>query len=128
LTPIFLSPLTDTVERRRREVINEGIENIAKVVPGQEKNKGAILQRTLSYILELQANEKRVGDERQVMELAIEELTKRNELLRNSNRQAWNEVSKWQQRCRDLGGEYDDYNTHAAPFGEAGDLDDLPPS
>ncbi|KAI9726000.1 MAG: basic helix-loop-helix protein [Cirrosporium novae-zelandiae] len=41
------------VERRRRETINEGINELAKIVPGCEKNKGSILQRAVSYIQQL---------------------------------------------------------------------------
>lgn len=116
------------MERRRREVINEGIDCIARVVPGQEKNKGAILQRTHGYILELQEKEKRFADERQVLQMAIDELTKRNEALRNSNRQAWDESNKWQQRCRDLGGDFDDYDSHGPQFDNANDLDPTMPA
>ncbi|KAI7857279.1 hypothetical protein BDC45DRAFT_28812 [Circinella umbellata] len=38
------------VERRRRETINEGINEIAKMIPGNEKNKGQILQRAAVHI------------------------------------------------------------------------------
>lgn len=42
------------VERRRRETINEGINELAKIVPGCEKNKGSILARAVQYIQKLQ--------------------------------------------------------------------------
>ena len=45
------------VERRRRETINEGIKEQAKIVPGCEKNKGSILQRGVEYITQLKNNE-----------------------------------------------------------------------
>lgn len=45
------------VERRRRETINEGINELAKIVPGCEKNKGSILQRAVSFITQLRENE-----------------------------------------------------------------------
>ncbi|KAG2221436.1 hypothetical protein INT45_005241 [Circinella minor] len=38
------------VERRRRETINEGINEIAKMIPGNEKNKGQILHRAAVHI------------------------------------------------------------------------------
>ncbi|KAI9492417.1 hypothetical protein BDB00DRAFT_828923 [Zychaea mexicana] len=38
------------VERRRRETINEGINEIAKMIPGNEKNKGQILHRAAEHI------------------------------------------------------------------------------
>ncbi|KAL8951046.1 MAG: hypothetical protein Q9222_002960, partial [Ikaeria aurantiellina] len=47
------------VERRRRETINEGINELAKIVPGCEKNKGSILQRAVEYIVQLKTNERR---------------------------------------------------------------------
>jgi transcriptional regulator CBF1 len=46
-----------TVERRRREAINEGIHELSKIVPGCEKNKGSILQRAVQYIGQLKENE-----------------------------------------------------------------------
>lgn len=45
------------VERRRRETINDGINELAKIVPGCEKNKGSILQRAVQYIQQLKDNE-----------------------------------------------------------------------
>lgn len=45
------------MERRRRETINEGINEIAKIVPGCGKNKGEILSRAVSYITQLKTNE-----------------------------------------------------------------------
>jgi vacuolar-type H+-ATPase subunit I/STV1 len=41
------------VERKRREAINEGINEIARIVPGCEKNKGSILTRAATYIRQL---------------------------------------------------------------------------
>lgn len=111
------------MERRRREVINEGIENIAKLVASGDKNKGAILQRTHGYILELQEKEKKWSEERQLLEMTIDELTKRNESLRNSNRQAWNESNKWQDRCRELGGDFDDYDSHGPQIDDINEMD-----
>ncbi|KAI7893599.1 uncharacterized protein EV154DRAFT_409712, partial [Mucor mucedo] len=45
------------VERRRRENINEGINEIARIVPGCEKNKGSILNRAAVYIRQLKDTE-----------------------------------------------------------------------
>jgi transcriptional regulator CBF1 len=45
------------VERRRREAINEGINELSKIVPNCEKNKGSILQRAVQYIGQLKENE-----------------------------------------------------------------------
>ncbi|KAI1611941.1 hypothetical protein EDD36DRAFT_270153 [Exophiala viscosa] len=98
------------VERRRREVINEGIENIAKIVPGTEKNKGAILQRTCQYITELQNEKASHLNERATFDVALKELTNRLDRMKESARTAWAESNKWQQRCRDAGLHFDDYD------------------
>jgi transcriptional regulator CBF1 len=103
------------VERRRREVINEGIENISKIVPGCEKNKGAVLQRTHQYITELQAKEHSWQNERATCEIALKELTSRVDRMKQSAEQAWAESHKWQQRCRDAGLQFDDYDEGALP-------------
>jgi len=42
------------VERRRRDNINLGISELAKIVPDCEKNKGSILQKSVEYIKYLQ--------------------------------------------------------------------------
>lgn len=98
------------VERRRREVINEGIENIAKIVPGTEKNKGAILGRTCAYIQELQGKIASFDAERATFDHTLSELTSRHDRLRESAQRAWHESSKWQQRCREAGLSFDDYD------------------
>ncbi|KIW20674.1 hypothetical protein PV08_01251 [Exophiala spinifera] len=98
------------VERRRREVINEGIENIAKIVPCTEKNKGAILQRTHEYIIALQTKEAQFETERATFDVALKELTNRLDRMKESARAAWAESNKWQQRARDAGLHFDDYD------------------
>ncbi|KAI9273582.1 hypothetical protein BY458DRAFT_435087, partial [Sporodiniella umbellata] len=45
------------VERKRREAINQGINAIARCVPGCEKNKGSILHRAVEYIQQLKGQE-----------------------------------------------------------------------
>ncbi|KAK7894451.1 basic helix-loop-helix protein [Exophiala xenobiotica] len=102
--------MSGMVERRRREVINEGIENIAKIVPCSEKNKGAILQRTHQYILEMQAEKAQFQTERATFEIALRELTNRLDRMKESARTAWAESNKWQQRCRDAGLHFDDFD------------------
>lgn len=101
---------TTLVERRRREVINEGIENIAKIVPCTEKNKGAILQRTHEYIINLQNKEAQFETERATFDVALKELTNRLDRMKESARAAWAESNKWQQRARDAGLHFDDYD------------------
>lgn len=45
------------VERRRRETINEGINELKAIVPGCDKNKGQILKQAVGYIQLLKDNE-----------------------------------------------------------------------
>ncbi|KAI9221274.1 hypothetical protein BC828DRAFT_335476, partial [Blastocladiella britannica] len=48
------------VERRRREVINTGISELAKIVPNcSDRNKGGILHRAVQYIQQLKEAEQR---------------------------------------------------------------------
>ena len=114
---------TQTVERRRREVINEGIENIAKVVPGNEKNKGAILQRTAHYIQDLQDQIGKFDTERQTFDVTIKELSKRIDLSREALKQTLADANKWQQRCRDAGLSFDDYDGSGHDFDSLGTAD-----
>ncbi|KAJ9603402.1 basic helix-loop-helix protein [Cladophialophora chaetospira] len=110
------------VERRRREVINEGIENIAKIVPATEKNKGAILQRTYEYIQELLNEKTKWQDERATFDIAIKELTSRLDRMKESARTAWAETTKWQSRCRDAGLHFEDYDDGGLPSLEGEDV------
>ena len=60
------------VERRRREVINEGINELAKLVPGPDKNKGAILNRCCHFIRDL-LREKEAGFKASSLEQVVVE-------------------------------------------------------
>ena len=62
------------VERRRREIINNGITELSKLVPGDEKNKGRILQRTIQYIRELKEAQAQIV-EKSAMEKVLFEQT-----------------------------------------------------
>lgn len=104
---------TTPVERRRREAINEGINQLSHIVPNCDKNKGAILQRTLEYIGQLQ-DEKRLIDQRfeqhsLTTNQAINEITASNSKLKAEVGRRNNIALKWLQRCRDAGLEFDDY-------------------
>jgi len=98
------------VERRRRETINDGINEIAKIVPGCEKNKGSILHRAVVYIGELLGERNRWHNERNTLDAAVKELAFRFEKMKESSEHAWAESSKWQARCRDAGLQFDDYD------------------
>jgi bHLH factor len=102
------------VERRRRETINEGINELAKIVPGCEKNKGSILQRAVSYITQLRENEAKNIEkwtlEKLLTDQAIAELSAANDKLKNENERAWSEAKRWENECRarDLDAKGDD--------------------
>ncbi|CAG8954539.1 hypothetical protein HYALB_00001492 [Hymenoscyphus albidus] len=92
------------VERRRRETINEGINELAKIVPGCEKNKGSILQRAVSFITQLKENETQNIEkwtlEKLLTEQAIAELSTSNDKLKAECERAWREVETWKKTCQ----------------------------
>ncbi|MCJ1480396.1 basic helix-loop-helix protein [Schaereria dolodes] len=83
------------VERRRRETINEGINELAKIVPGCEKNKGSILQRAVNYILQLKTAQDKSNEtralEKVVLEQVVDELSGRVDNLKKELKNAWAE-------------------------------------
>lgn len=93
-----------TVERRRRETINEGINELAKIVPGCEKNKGSILQRAVTYITQLRENEAKNIEkwtlEKLLTDQAISELSATTEKLKADSERAWAEAKRWENECR----------------------------
>ena len=95
------------VERRRRETINEGINELAKIVPNCEKNKGSILQRGVQYITQLKDNETRNIEkwtlEKLLTDQAIAELSSSVERLKNDLNRADREVERWKRACQDAG-------------------------
>ena len=95
------------VERRRRETINEGINELAKIVPNCEKNKGSILQRGVQYITQLKDNETRNIEkwtlEKLLTDQAIAELSSSVERLKNDLNRAYREVERWKRACQDAG-------------------------
>lgn len=101
------------VERRRRETINEGINEIAKIVPGCEKAKGSILQRAIQYIGTLQAEHKAMSSRCEAINMttnhAITEISAQNTKLKGEVNRRGDVALKWIQRCREAGLEFDDY-------------------
>lgn len=95
------------VERRRRETINEGINELAKIVPGCDKNKGAILTRGVQYITQLKENEKtniqKWTMEKMCTEQAIEALSTNIETLKAELKRANQEKERWRKRCEGAG-------------------------
>lgn len=95
------------MERRRRETINEGINELAKIVPGCEKNKGSILQRAVQYITQLRDNESRNIEkwtfEKVLTDQALAELTSTVDKLRGDLRQTRNDFERYRKICVDAG-------------------------
>ncbi|GAP87459.1 putative helix-loop-helix DNA binding protein [Rosellinia necatrix] len=95
------------VERRRRETINEGINELAKIVPGCEKNKGSILQRAVAYILQLKQNELQNIEkwtlEKLLTEQAIQELSSSNDKLKSECERAYRELTMWKNLAQNAG-------------------------
>ncbi|KAI2468537.1 hypothetical protein F4781DRAFT_262993 [Annulohypoxylon bovei var. microspora] len=95
------------VERRRRETINEGINELAKIVPGCEKNKGSILQRAVIFITQLKENEAQNIEkwtlEKLLTEQAIQELSASNDKLKQECERAYRELGIWKQVAQNAG-------------------------
>ncbi|KAK5172615.1 basic helix-loop-helix protein [Saxophila tyrrhenica] len=95
------------VERRRRETINEGINELAKIVPGCEKNKGSILQRAVQFITQLKDNESQNIEkwtlEKLLTEQAIAELSSSCDKLKSECQRAWAEVEQWKKAAQKAG-------------------------
>lgn len=95
------------VERRRRETINEGINELAKIVPGCEKNKGSILARAVQFITQLKENETQNIEkwtlEKLLSEQAITELGTSCDKLKAECQRAWAECEQWKKAALKAG-------------------------
>lgn len=95
------------VERRRRETINEGINELAKIVPGCEKNKGSILQRACHFIVQLKENEQQNIEkwtlEKLLTEQAITELSTSNDKLKQECERLYRELETWKRVAQNAG-------------------------
>ena len=113
-------PNTDTriVERRRRETINEGINELAKIVPGCEKNKGSILQRAVQYITQLRDNETRNIEkwtlEKMLTDQALSEVTSSLDKLKDDLHRARSSAEQYKRICLDNGIDLKDENDENA--------------
>lgn len=100
------------VERRRRETINEGINELSKIVPGCEKNKGSILARAVQFITQLKENETQNIEkwtlEKMLTEEAIKELSSSCDKLKNECQRAWTECEQWKKAAQNAGVTIDD--------------------
>jgi len=91
------------VERRRREHINTGINELAKIVPNcTDRNKGGILHRAVAYINQLKETEGRNAErwtlDKMLADQAINDLSAYIEYLKAENEQLRQTISN-------LGGE-----------------------
>jgi len=95
------------VERRRRETINEGINELAKIVPGCEKNKGSILARAVQFISQLKDNENQNIEkwtlEKLLTEQAIAELSSTCDKLKNEVSHLRRDAEVWKTMGKRLG-------------------------
>ncbi|KAL5611890.1 hypothetical protein BROUX41_000541 [Berkeleyomyces rouxiae] len=105
------------VERRRRETINEGINELAKIVPQCEKNKGSILQKAVQFIQQLKANEasniEKWTLEKLLTEQAIGELSQSNEKLKAECERLYRELETYKRMCQSAGLEIPGKQTEA---------------
>ena len=95
------------MERRRRETINEGINELAKIVPNCEKNKGSILQRGVQYITQLKDNETRNIEkwtlEKLLTDQAIAELSSSVDRLKHDIDRQYRENERLKRLCQEAG-------------------------
>lgn len=100
------------MERRRRETINEGINELAKIVPGCEKNKGSILARAVQFITQLKENETQNIEkwtlEKLLSEQAIGELSSTCDKLKGDLQRTCWELEQWKKAAQKAGVSIDD--------------------
>lgn len=91
------------VERRRRETINKGIDDLGKVVPDCDKHKGQILARAVDFIKMLKEKEetlmKQLTLEKLISEQSINELSSTNKSLKAELAQAWKELDHYKRQA-----------------------------
>ena len=87
------------VERRRRETINQGIKELAALIPTPDPNKAQILQRAVEYIKRLKENESNNIEkwtlEKLLTDQAVAELSASNEKLKQELERAYREIEQW---------------------------------
>lgn len=82
-------------------------------MPNCDKNKGAILQRAIEYIVQLQEERKQMNTRWEQNNLtttqALNEISAQNAKLKAEVNRRGEIARKWLQRARDAGLEFDDY-------------------
>lgn len=93
------------VERRRRESINQGIKELAALIPTNDTNKAQILQRAVEYIKRLKENENNNIEkwtlEKLLTEQAVSELSASNDKLKQELERAYREIEQWKKLVKD---------------------------
>lgn len=93
------------VERRRRESINQGIKELAALIPTNDTNKAQILQRGVEYIKRLKENENNNIEkwtlEKLLTEQAVSELSASNEKLKQELERAYREIEHWKKLAKE---------------------------
>lgn len=93
------------VERRRRESINQGIKELAALIPTNDTNKAQILQRAVEYIKRLKENENNNIEkwtlEKLLTEQAVSELSASNEKLKQELERAYREIEQWKRIAKE---------------------------
>lgn len=83
-------------------------------MPNCDKNKGAILQRAIEYIVQLNDEKKNMTERWEQSNMttahAINEISSANSKLKLEVNRRGGVALKWLQRCRDAGLEFDDYD------------------
>ena len=87
------------MERRRREAINQGIKELAALIPTPDPNKAQILQRAVEFIKRLKENESNNIEkwtlEKLLTDQAVAELSASNEKLKQELERAYREIEQW---------------------------------
>lgn len=93
------------VERRRRESINQGIKELAALIPTPDTNKAQILQRAIEFIRRLKENENNNIEkwtlEKLLTEQAVSELNASNEKLKAELERAYREIELLRRKLDD---------------------------
>lgn len=93
------------VERRRRDSINQGIKELAALIPTPDTNKAQILQRGVEFIRRLKENENNNIEkwtlEKLLTEQAVSELNASNEKLKAELERAYREIEQLRRKLDD---------------------------
>lgn len=94
------------VERRRRESINIGINELQELLPTSNSNKAQVLKRAAEYIRRLKENESANIEkwtlEKLITDQAVNELANSNEKLKTELEKAYRELEYWKKTVLDF--------------------------